>query len=138
MTRDRMQTVRCRLAAPAPTAMLLSTCAPAPLLVVDHCLPACTRVKTLMTSRPARSHQHVRNLSRKARQVLRHFTPSVLQLAQTLSSLDGPVLEGVLQIIREGTNLPADGEIELDFDSLSHVRSPSSLLLGICRYLAEE
>lgn len=41
-------------------------------------------------------------------------------LAQTLSSLDGPVLDGVLQIIREGTNLPADGEIELDFDSLSH------------------
>ena len=28
----------------------------------------------------------------------------------------------MLRIIRESTNIPADGEIELDFDALSHVR----------------
>jgi hypothetical protein len=44
------------------------------------------------------------------------------QLAEVLGNLDGQTLDGVLQIIREGTDLPADagGEMELDFDALPH------------------
>mmetsp|Transcript_763 Transcript_763/g.2334 ORF Transcript_763/g.2334 Transcript_763/m.2334 type:complete len:398 (-) Transcript_763:563-1756(-) len=41
------------------------------------------------------------------------------QLAQVLGELEGDDLNGVLQIIRESADLPDNGEIELDFDTLS-------------------
>lgn len=41
------------------------------------------------------------------------------QLAQVLGELEGNELNGVLQIIRESADLPDNGEIELDFDTLS-------------------
>lgn len=47
-----------------------------------------------------------------------------------LGSIEGEELEGVLNIIRDSTNLPAGGEIELDFDMLSHVR-PSACRLHV-------